>query len=113
MPPSTRLTGPTMPGRFGLRPGRGFKSFYCRPPVSGGRIMLLLTAFGGLRRYSATPFSFREGVSQMWLQPSTRRFRGLHRQLVLERLENRVVPGFLAPLGFDVGFLPNSVASGD
>src|SRR5262249_45419153 len=38
---------------------------------------------------------------------------GLQRPLLLERLEGRVVPGFLAPLGFDAGLLPYSVAVGD
>ena len=33
--------------------------------------------------------------------------------LTLERLESRVVPGFLAPLSFDAGTVPESVAVGD
>jgi hypothetical protein len=33
--------------------------------------------------------------------------------LLLERLESRVVPGFLAPLAFDAGAGPSSVAVGD
>src|SRR6266849_3120221 len=90
MPPSTRLTGPTTPGRFGLRPGRGFKSFYCRPPVSGGRIMLLLTAFGGLRRYWATQHS---GLARV----AGGRRRGRHRlrfyRPLVDVLEDRLPPG--------------------
>jgi hypothetical protein len=45
--------------------------------------------------------------------PSTRRCRRPYRILLLERLESRVVPGFLAPLAFDTGSLPVSVAVGD
>src|SRR6266851_9785152 len=49
----------------------------------------------------------------MWPEPSTRRFRALSPPLLLERLEDRLVPGFLAPLGFDADFLPSSVVVGD
>src|SRR5713101_3856278 len=45
--------------------------------------------------------------------PSTRRCRRPYRHLLLERLESRVVPGFLAPLAFDAGSNPSSVAVGD
>src|SRR5713226_1817210 len=45
--------------------------------------------------------------------PSTRRCHRLFRHLLLERLESRVVPGFLAPLAFDAGRGPYSVAVGD
>jgi hypothetical protein len=45
--------------------------------------------------------------------PSTRRCRRPYRILLLERLESRVVPGFLAPLAFDAGSFPRSVAIGD
>src|SRR5207302_8630941 len=45
--------------------------------------------------------------------PSTRRCRRPYRHLLLERLESRVVPGFLAPLAFDAGSVPLSVAVGD
>src|SRR6266851_444386 len=49
----------------------------------------------------------------MWPEPSTRRFRALSPPLLLERLEDRLVPGFLAPLGFDADVMPYSVAVGD
>src|SRR2546428_586060 len=45
--------------------------------------------------------------------PSTRRCRRPFWHLLLERLESRVVPGFLAPLAFDAGVSPLSVAVGD
>src|SRR5437879_5851382 len=45
--------------------------------------------------------------------PSTRRCRRPFRHLLLERLESRVVPGFLAPLAFDAGSGPVSVAVAD
>ena len=44
---------------------------------------------------------------------SLRRCRPPYRPLLLERLESRVVPGFLAPLAFDTGSSPWSVAVGD
>src|SRR2546425_10131087 len=45
--------------------------------------------------------------------PATRRCRRPFRHLLLERLESRVVPGFLAPLAFDAGSGPVSVTVGD
>src|SRR5438270_12268209 len=45
--------------------------------------------------------------------PSTRRCRRPSQPMLLERLESRVVPGFLAPLAFDAGNSPTSVAVGD
>ena len=44
---------------------------------------------------------------------ATRRCHPPYRHLLLERLESRVVPGFLAPLAFDAGADPLSVAVGD
>src|SRR5260370_725933 len=49
----------------------------------------------------------------MWPEPSTRRFRALSPPLLLERLEDRLVPAFLAALGSDADCLPYSVAVGD
>src|SRR5947209_182469 len=45
--------------------------------------------------------------------PATHRCRSPSRHLLLERLESRVVPGFLTPLAFDAGSSPESVAVGD
>src|SRR5439155_566200 len=45
--------------------------------------------------------------------PSICRCRRPFRHLLLERLEARIVPGFLAPLAFDAGSGPVSVAVGD
>ena len=45
--------------------------------------------------------------------PSRRRCRRAFRHLLLERLESRVVPGFLAPLAFDAGSVPVSMVVGD
>jgi hypothetical protein len=44
---------------------------------------------------------------------SPRRCRRPFRHLLLERLESRVVPSFLAPLAFDAGSSPYAVAGGD
>src|SRR5215467_2264079 len=44
---------------------------------------------------------------------STHRCRRPLRRLLLERLESRVVPSLLAPLAFDAGSDPFSVAVGD
>src|ERR1700737_4404335 len=44
---------------------------------------------------------------------SARRAYPRFRPLLVERLEGRVVPGFLAPLAFDAGSSPESVAVGD
>src|SRR5437879_1242541 len=82
MPPSTRLTGPTTPGRFGLRPGRGFFTFYRRPADSGGRIMFLFNALRDLRRGTARR---RSGPRQHAAR------RGSTRPLLLELLEGRTL----------------------
>ena len=44
---------------------------------------------------------------------STRREHRWFRPLLLENLEPRVLPGFVAPLAFDAGSRPYSVAVGD
>jgi hypothetical protein len=49
----------------------------------------------------------------MPLRKSVRRERRWFRPLRLEPLEQLVLPGFLAPLAFDAGSFPDSVAAGD
>src|SRR5438093_2799560 len=59
------------------------------------------------------PCSLSRRSMSMDFLTSTRRCRRPYRHLLLERLESRVVPGFVGPLAFDAGSGPLSVAVAD
>src|SRR5438552_14328281 len=80
-------------------------------PLKGGRLSILWR-YSAMRMRSWIRKLFSERCA-MRSSSSTRRCRPPYRHLLLERLESRVVPGFLAPLAFDAGSFPHSVAMGD
>src|SRR5262249_1060588 len=107
------LSAKQAPHRPGTAPPLGLRA--------GNRAVPLESRPGSPRRFSTMLFaSFFRYLDFLRLRPQAQRrrsrpgyARSVGRPLFLERLETRVVPGFLAPLSFDAGSRPDAVAVGD